>query len=722
MKIVESEIERLKAELGKRDAELQALRRELQKVREKALDLEDSRRAMLFMLEDLNESAAVIKKGKKEWEATFDSISDPIFIHDREFNIIRMNKAYMAEAGVPPADILGKPFYHVFPLMEGPSASCLKKLRGEAQEAEEEVAVPGGKVFKMRAYSVRDSEGVVVYSVHVMEDITESKQASIEKANLYEKIKEEAEVSSSLLAMFETLNNSLDERELIRNVMNLAPRYMKFDRAGIFYYDEKLSGFSFAGGYGFSPEEEGSLASRILGRSDIPGMEKLLKDEMVVAGDASGTGLINGGVVGLFRNESAVMVPISFRGKVVGGIYADNKSGKAVEQKEMSLLKGLADGITIALQNSRLYRESVERLMELSGKVETIKTMAQLDKEILSNIDKGTILRTATALVNRVIPSERTSIVLREGQRFRIVCEWGAGSFQDKTYPLEGSHFETFEKNRISLFFSDIERDDCPYHREQSSVGIKSILLVPLATQEGVIGFLDIGSAQYGRMTPEHLSTAENIASQISVALENSRLYEELQRLLINTITSLASAIDAKSPWTKGHSERVTRYAVEAGREIGLPEKELERLRLAGLLHDVGKIGTFDVLLDKPGRLTAEEFELVKQHPRKGAEILAPITQLSDLIPVILHHHERYDGNGYPDSLRGEEIPLQARILCVADSLDSMTADRPYRPAPGIAYAVSEFRRCSGTQFDPKVVDVFLKILERDSVKGPAAA
>lgn len=198
------------------------------------------------------------------------------------------------------------------------------------------------------------------------------------------------------------------------------------------------------------------------------------------------------------------------------------------------------------------------------------------------------------------------------------------------------------------------------------------------------------------------------------MALENARLYEDLQQLLINTITSLASAIDAKSPWTKGHSERVTKFAVEIAREIGLRDKDLEYIKLCSLLHDIGKIGIYDDVLDKADKLTDEEFELVKKHTEKGAEILKPIKQLQDVILGVLHHHERYDGKGYPEGLRGEDIPLCARILSVADSFDSMTADRPYRPSPGKEFAISEIKRCSGTQYDPKVVEAFLKILSRE--------
>ena len=187
--------------------------------------------------------------------------------------------------------------------------------------------------------------------------------------------------------------------------------------------------------------------------------------------------------------------------------------------------------------------------------------------------------------------------------------------------------------------------------------------------------------------------------------------YKELKGLYNGLIFSLVYAIDAKSPWTKGHSERVTNYAIAIAKKIGLEEKDIETLNTAALLHDVGKIGTYDVILDKPGKLTAEEFALVKMHPAKGEEILKPISQLKNVLPVIRHHHENMDGKGYPDGLKGDEIPFLSRIIHVADSFDAMTADRPYRPAPSMEYAVSELKKYRGIQFDPEAVDAFLKVL-----------
>jgi len=192
--------------------------------------------------------------------------------------------------------------------------------------------------------------------------------------------------------------------------------------------------------------------------------------------------------------------------------------------------------------------------------------------------------------------------------------------------------------------------------------------------------------------------------------------YIELEDLFIKIIRVMVNALDAKSSWTRGHSERVARYAEKIAVEMGMDEDETREIRLAGLLHDIGKIGTYDYLLEKPGPLTPEEYEMVKQHPQKGVDILKDIKQLSRILPFIKYHHERIDGKGYPSGIKDNEIPLGAKILHVADSFDSMTSDRPYRKAPGREYAISELKRFSGIQFDRDVVDAFLRVLQ-DSKK-----
>jgi len=205
----------------------------------------------------------------------------------------------------------------------------------------------------------------------------------------------------------------------------------------------------------------------------------------------------------------------------------------------------------------------------------------------------------------------------------------------------------------------------------------------------------------------------------MAVALENARLYEDMRDLFISTVASLANAIDAKSPWTKGHSERVMHISASIAKEMGLDEAMIERVRLGGLLHDIGKIGIIEALLEKPAVLSEDEFPPMRLHPEKGVAILAPIEQLRDVLPGILHHHERYNGSGYPQGLRGEAIPLEARVISVADAFDAMVADRPYKKGFSPAEALRELHRGAGAQFDPQVVEYFTKYFGR--MKGTAA-
>jgi putative nucleotidyltransferase with HDIG domain len=192
--------------------------------------------------------------------------------------------------------------------------------------------------------------------------------------------------------------------------------------------------------------------------------------------------------------------------------------------------------------------------------------------------------------------------------------------------------------------------------------------------------------------------------------------HQELRTAYVQTIRALAEAVDAKDAYTRGHSERVGVYASKIAREMGFQKDFIERVYIAGLLHDVGKIGVRDSVITKPDRLTPEEYEEIKQHPAIGAKILEPVDFLSDVTPCVRHHHEWYDGSdrGYPDRLRGDSIPLPSRIILVADTVEAMTSDRPYRKALPLDVVYTELTKYSGSQFDPVCVDAFLRLLGRE--------
>jgi PAS domain S-box-containing protein/putative nucleotidyltransferase with HDIG domain len=237
--------------------------------------------------------------------------------------------------------------------------------------------------------------------------------------------------------------------------------------------------------------------------------------------------------------------------------------------------------------------------------------------------------------------------------------------------------------------------------------------VTPIPDETGVTQHFILSLADISDMKDKENKLIESKNAFFNMLKELDMSYKELKEIYDGMIHSFVNAIDAKSPWTKGHSERVTAYSVAIARELGIKEKDIDTLRMAALLHDVGKIGTYDVILDKPGELTDEEFALIRMHPVRGEEILKPIKQLRTLIPIVRHHHERLDGSGYPDGLKNDEIPLFSKIICVADSFDAMTDNRPYRVSPSRTFAISELTRCKGTQFDPEVVEAFLRLLSR---------
>ena len=195
---------------------------------------------------------------------------------------------------------------------------------------------------------------------------------------------------------------------------------------------------------------------------------------------------------------------------------------------------------------------------------------------------------------------------------------------------------------------------------------------------------------------------------------------QEVENSYFSAIQSLAVALEAKDRYTAGHSQRVSRFAMMIARGLELAGTEVRTIGQIGLLHDIGKIGMDERVLNKPGKLTKEEFEMVKQHPVIGAQILAPVRTLDGHISGIKHHHESWDGTGYPDGLKGEAIPLPARIICVADSFDAMTSTRPYRPGRTLEEAIVEMRRCEGVQFDARCVEAFVSILKREA--GPESS
>jgi putative nucleotidyltransferase with HDIG domain len=228
-----------------------------------------------------------------------------------------------------------------------------------------------------------------------------------------------------------------------------------------------------------------------------------------------------------------------------------------------------------------------------------------------------------------------------------------------------------------------------------------------------------VGDRQGGGFDPDDVAMLLSVGHQAGVAVENRRLEEALQRAYVSTVSILADAVEAKDPYTHGHCEMASRYGRLVAEKLGLSAQEQALVCYSALLHDVGKIGVSDGVLNKPGPLLPEEMELMRAHVRVGHDLLSNVPVLERVADVVLHHHERYDGGGYPDGLRGDEIPLAARIVAVVDAYCAMITRRSYKEAFTEEYAREEVRRCAGTQFDPQVVDAFLSVIDSPRADDP---
>lgn len=246
----------------------------------------------------------------------------------------------------------------------------------------------------------------------------------------------------------------------------------------------------------------------------------------------------------------------------------------------------------------------------------------------------------------------------------------------------------------------------------QASVDERRHIAMPLSiSHRGTVGALALGSKEKGYYRSGDLKVLTTLAAYAGLLFDSDRLYQDLESLFFGTVRSMVEAIDAKDPRTRGHSERVRKHSLLIADGLGIVGQEAKRLELAALLHDVGKIGLPDTILNNRGELRPDQWALVKQHPQMGVAIMSPVSQAYDILPAIGEHHERYDGQGYPNGKAGESISLFARIISVADAFDAMTMERTYRPTFTREQALNEVKENSGRQFDPKIAELFFQRL-----------
>lgn len=372
---------------------------------------------------------------------------------------------------------------------------------------------------------------------------------------------------------------------------------------------------------------------------------------------------------------------------------------------------------------SQKYREVQDLTGRLRRKISELETVHESGKAIVSLLDRRQLLNVIMRLTTTSLGYDRCILMLldEEGQALATAASSGGSAelmrqFGGYRVPLNRTSnilVRTFSSG-TPVLVSDAARHGLnPKNPLLKAFAPSSFVIVPLISRGKVIGVLAadrVSSA--GLLTQEDLDSLAGFGNHVAVALENSRLYASLEQASLDAIQALAKAVEAKDPYTHGHSERVAVYSERLAVQLGLGERQVFNIRLACLIHDIGKIGVTEKILHKPERLDTTEQAVIKQHPAIGEAILRPLKGLEEIARVIRSHHERFDGLGYPDRLSGEQIPLEARIMAIADSFDAMTTTRPYREPLGRDYVIRELVQNRGRQFDPALVDVFLERVE----------
>ncbi len=401
--------------------------------------------------------------------------------------------------------------------------------------------------------------------------------------------------------------------------------------------------------------------------------------------------------------------PLHFKEKRVGTLVMCLESGNGKE---------VAPGIARSLESFLgLEGEIVNLSSEIVRVYEELSLIQKISGMLGNEMDIERICRLVLEEGDKILSVTTFFIMLLDVERQELFTRFAIGRDRDaiigyRVSATEGLLGHVF-RQREPVTVCDIAVDgrlDLPFPAT-------SVLCVPLIADTKPVGMLIATDKLSGEeFWSQELQLMGIFASEVSSSLQKANLYEEINKLFLSTVEALATAIDAKDPYTYGHSRRVAELSVAISNEMGMPKDRVRKLELASLLHDIGKIGTPESILRKPGMLQPEEYEKIKEHPAKGAEILSMITGFKEIVTWIRHHHEWYDGKGYPDCIAAEHIPLEARILAVADSYDAMTSDRPYRkgmPSDAVLNIMGQFSR---SQFDPAILEVFERCLLQGTV------
>ncbi len=349
--------------------------------------------------------------------------------------------------------------------------------------------------------------------------------------------------------------------------------------------------------------------------------------------------------------------------------------------------------------------------------IESLRSFHDISKAINSSLDIDEVVKLILDKTSILMTTDKVLILLLDREN-RVLSIYRSLGFDEEELKVRSFRdvrlFDhcIVQRGKVLGIEDVIQEKD---YRELSNAMpvLLNMFFAPLEIKGNVLGLLGVLDNKEA-VSEIKLEVFCALGSQAAVAIENASLYKRLRDAFLHTAESLAAAIDSRDPYTGGHTRRVEYYSVRLADNLNLSKQEKEELRLAAIVHDIGKIGIDDAILRKGGALSEEEDLMMKSHPEIGARIMGFVKEMRNIIPGVRYHHERFDGKGYPEGLKGEEIPLYARIISIADAYDALTTDRPYKKGVDKDAALEEIEKDKGSRFDPFIVDTFYKIMKME--------
>ena len=606
---------------------------------------------------------------REEWEKTFEAVTDPIMIVTREFTIARANKAMADWMGVTRGEAVGLTCFRKIHHCNEPVAGCPHKkllLDGTAHSTEFHDDSTG-RHFSVTVYPIFDSRGELSGSVHYAKDITTRKQAEHELRESEEKFKQLAASAQDAIILMDGNGNVA------------------------FWNDSAVAVFGY---------ERDEVIGREVHSLIVP--ERFYRDyrEGFSRFQDSGDGVFVGKTLELMaRKKDGTEFPVEFS---VSALRVQN-SWHAI-----SIMRDITD------------RKSAEGLIQ--QQLKNMTDLSDIGMAITSTLDVRVTLKILLERLISQLDIDAASVLLLDQESLYLRCAASLGfkthSIRKTSVRMGKGHAGLAALERRIRIIPDLS--DTLTHSLQAE-NFRSYVAVPLIAQGKVVGVLELFHRTSIDPSPQWLGFLELMAAQAAIAIDNATMFHHLQRtnteLTLSydaTLEGWGRALEFRDEDTKGHTERVTDMAVQFARAMGMDEGEIVHLRRGAMLHDIGKIGIPDSILLKPGPLTDEERKIMQRHTVYAHKLLKPIPFLRPALDIPYCHHEKWDGNGTPRGLKGEEIPLAARIFAVVDVWDALMSDRPYRPAWALPEVTAFIRSRSGTEFDPQVVDTFLNYLEEE--------